>query len=108
MTKAYGSTLLFSDGGDRSPSWCQRLKAIVRLNEQHYILPGGLVSWHFINMMPVELYHLSFGRYPAKCCLLFGSAILQRDRMIKKSSDIHCLLEKHFNLWQEDKFDLIV
>ena len=24
MTKAYGGTLLFSDGGDRLSSWCQR------------------------------------------------------------------------------------
>ena len=108
MTKVYGSTSLFSDGGDHSSPWCQRWKAIARLNGKHYILPGSLVSCHFINMVPVELNHLSLCHYLAKCCLIFGSAILQRDRMIKKGSDVHCLLEKHHNLWQEDKFDFIV
>ena len=58
--------------------------------------------------MTAELNYFALGHYPAECCLVFGSVILQKDRMIKKGSDICRLLEKHLNLWQEDKFDLLV
>ena len=83
MTKAYGGTSLFSDGGDRSSSWCQRWEAVVRLNGRHYVLPGGLVGRRFVDMMTNELNHLALGHYPAEHCLVFGSVILQKDRMIR-------------------------
>ena len=108
MTKAYGGTLLISDGDDRSSQWCQGWEAVVKLNARHYVLPGGLVGQNFVDMMTAELNHLTLDHYPAERCLVFGFVILQKDRMIKKGSDIRRLLEKHLTLWQEDKFDLLV
>ena len=59
------------------------------------------VAWCFFDMMIAELNHLALGYYPAEHCLVFGSVILQKDRMIKKGSDNHHLLEKCINLWQK-------
>ena len=59
-------------------------------------------------MMTAELNHLALGHYPTECCLVFGSVILQKDRMIKKGNVIRCLLEKCLKLWQEDKSDLLI
>ena len=80
----------------------------MKLNGRHYVLPGGSVGWCFVDILTAELNYLALGHYPAERCLVFGSVILQKDRMIKKGSDICHLLEKHLNLWQKDKLDLLV
>ena len=80
----------------------------MKFNGRHCVFPSGSVCWPFVDLMTTESNHLALGHYPAECCLVFGSVILQRDRMIKKGSDLHHLLEKCLNLWQEDKFDLLI
>ena len=71
----------------------------MKLNGRHCVLPGGLVGQHFVDILTAELNNLAQGYYPAERCQVFGSVTLQRDRMIKKGSDICCLLEKRLNLW---------
>ena len=72
-------------------------------------LPGSSMGQHFIDLLSSELNHFALGHYPAEHCLVFGSVILQQDRMIKKGTcDICHLLEKHLQLWWEDKFHLLL
>ena len=61
MVKAYGGTLLFPGGGDRSSPWCQRWDAAVRLIGKHYALPGGSVGRHFVDPLSAELNDLGTG-----------------------------------------------
>ena len=108
MVKAYGSTLLLSDGGEHSSPWCQRWDAAVRLNGKQYALPGASVGRHFVDALSAELNYFALGQYPAERCLMFSSVVLHKDRMIKKGNDIHHLLEKWVKLWQEEKFDFLI
>ena len=55
MLKAYGHTLVCSDGGDRSSPWCRRWDTVVHLCGKHYALPGGSVGRHFVDMLSSEL-----------------------------------------------------
>jgi len=43
MRAAYEETLLYSDGGPRHSSWCQRWSDVAQHLGQHYTLPGGLL-----------------------------------------------------------------
>ena len=106
MVKAYGCTLFFSDGGDRSSPWCQRWK--VRLNGKHYALSGGSVGRHFVDALSAELNYFALGQYPAECCLVFSSVVLQRYRIIKKGNGICHLVEKWLKLWHKEKFDFLI
>ena len=80
---------------------------VVRLNGNHYTLPGGSVWQNFVDALSAELNYFVLGRYPAELCLVFISVVLKRDRMISKGNNNFCLLEKRVKLWQE-KFDLLI
>ena len=55
-----------------------------------------------------EVNHLAVFNYSSEHVLVFSSVILQCDKVVRKGTDIHCLLDRHIQLWQEEKFDLLL
>ena len=80
----------------------------VRCNGEHYTLPGCSVGCHFVDTLSAEISCFALGQYSASCCLVYSSVVLQRDRMIRKGNNVHCLLEKRLKLLQEEKFGLLI
>ena len=65
--------------------------------------PEILKSWRTFYSV-ADPAHLAVDNYPSDRVLAFSSMVLQRDRMVRKRVDAHCLLEWHISLWQEDWF----
>ena len=76
--KAYGASLVHSDGGIRQSQWCGRWYVIVH----HRGLPGH------VNQLSGELTYLCNGTYPAERILVISSVLLQSDQSVYKSCDI--------------------
>ena len=108
MNRAYGATLINSDGGSRDTPWCIRWARIIQLSGSHYTLPGGSVGWKYVDLLTDEVNHLAVGNYPSERVLVCGSVILQRDKLVKKGADIRRLLERRIILWQQDNFDVLL
>ena len=98
MTAAYGDKLLYCDDGPRDSAWCQCWSVIVHHLGQHYSLPGGSIGKRYIDLLCVELQHLSMGTYHSECVIVFCSVMLQRNRLVRKGCDIRHLLERRMKL----------
>ena len=51
---------------------------------------------------------MATGNYPSERVLVCGSVNLQRDKSVKKSADIRCLLKRQITLWQQGDFDSLL
>ena len=108
MMKAYGATLLHSDGGSRNSQWCQRWSHMIQHRGKHYSLPGGSIGKKYIDILSEELHYLSAGAFPSERVIVFCSVMLQCDRLIRKGTDIRRLLERHMAMWQNRQFDALL
>lgn len=108
LNKAYGASLIHSDGGPRDSPWCQRWSIVVQHLGRHYVLPNGSVGRRYIDMLTVELQHLASGTYAAERVIVFSSVMLQRDRMVRKGCDIRRLLDRRLSLWQNEQYDVLL
>jgi len=108
MRMAYGETLLYSDGGPRHSSWCQRWSDAVQHLGRHYSLPGGSIGKKYINLLNDELLHLISGSYSSERVILFCSVMLQRDRNVQKGCDICRLIDRRMTQWHEGQFDVLL
>ena len=73
----------------------------------HCVLPGGATGHRYVDLSTEEVSYLAVGNYPSEHVLVFSSVMLQRDRMVKKGSDVCYLLDRRVMLWREGKFDLL-
>jgi len=80
MMKAYGATLLYSDGGSHSSQWYQQWPVVIQHQGKHYSLSGGSVGK---NMLNEELHYLSAGAFPSERVIVFCSVMLQCDCMVR-------------------------
>jgi len=108
MLKAYGSTLVNSEGEIPSFPWHSRCKEIIQHSDNLYVLPGGTVGCHYVDLLEVKVRHLAVGNLPSKRLLVFCSVIMQHDRVVKKGADIRRLIERCLMLWKGEKFDLLL
>jgi len=88
MLKAYGSTLVNSDGEIPSSPCYSRWQQIIQHSGNLYVLPGGSVGCHYVDLLELEVRHLAVGNFPSERLLVFCSVIMQRNRMVKKGADI--------------------
>ena len=63
MNIAYSNKVLYCDGGPCDPVWCQHWSIIVQCMGQHYSLHGSSFGKKYIDLLCVELQHLSLGTY---------------------------------------------
>jgi len=108
MKMAYGETLLYSDGGPRDSSWCQRWSDVAQHLGQHYSLPGGSIGKKYIDFLNDELLHLVSGSYSSERVIVFCSVVLQRDRNVQKGCDIRHLIDRSMTQWREGQFDVLL
>ena len=99
-------SLLSSVGQDSD--WRSRWRQVVYHSGNHYILPGGSIGRQYVDILAEEVTYLAGGHYPSERVLVFSSVILQRDLMVRKGADVCRLLERRFELWQQNNFDLLV
>ena len=108
MSKAYGTSLTQSVNSQQESEWYLRWKQLAQHFGNHYVLPGGSTGHKYVAVLAEEVSHLTVGNYPPERVLVFSSAVLQRDCMVKKGTDVRRLLEKRISLWKEEKFDLLL
>jgi len=108
MMTAYGAPLLYSDGGSRSSQWCQQWSAVIQHQGRHYSLPGGSIGKKYIDLLNEELNYSSAGAFPSERVIVYCSVMLQRDRLVRKGSGIHRLLERRMAMWQNGQFDALL
>ena len=107
MNEAYGANLITSADGDHDSVWCTCWRQLVQHSSNHYILPSGSTGHKYVDVLTEEVTHLAVGNYPSEDVLAFSSVVLQRDRMVRKGTDVRHLFKQHILLWRE-KFDLLV
>ena len=109
MMRAFGEPLASTGDVSQSTSiWYTRWQSVANLSGKQYSLPGGSIGRKYVDLLTLELTHLSSGIFPSERVLTFSSLILQRDRTIKKGADIRRVLERRLNMWENEEFDILV
>ena len=93
MNQVCDVTLINSDSGDKDTPWCIKWARIIQHSGSHYTLPGGSVGRRYVDLLVDEVNYFATGNCPSECILVCGSVILQRDKSVKKGTDICRLLE---------------
>ena len=105
---AFGAPLLHSEGGPRVDVWCKLWLRIVSFRNCHYDLPSGTISHDFIELLSSEVSLLARGLVKSEWVLVFLSAMLQRDPMVRRGTDIRRLLSRRLKDWRGEKFNSLV
>ena len=108
MIRAFGKLLVHSNGEDATKAWFQCWKTVVCLQCKQYNLPGGDVAHQCVDLLSEGVSHLSTGNYSSDHLIVFSAAILQRDRMIRKTVNIRRVLESGMRMWKNEEFDLFL
>ena len=108
MRQAYGEPLLFSAGPPSRSPWHSRWATVVHHAGRHYSLPSGSVGRQYIDLLNQELQYFVSGLYTAERVIVFGSLMLQRDRLVRKGCDIRRLLERRLSMWCDQQFDVLL
>ena len=69
MCKAYRSSLSQPVSGDYDSAWCSRWRQVIYHSGNHYVLPGGSIGQHYVDILAEELTHLAEGHYPSELFL---------------------------------------
>ena len=88
--------------------WVRRWSAIDHLGGSLYFVPGGFIGCKNVDQLSAEVSHLAAGNFPLDILMVFSAIILQRDRMVRKGSDIRRVMEKRLERWSNDKFDALI
>ena len=93
MQRAYGESFIHSSGEDVTDIWFQYWKNVVKLQGRLYVLPGGAVGCHYVDLLSEEGSHLAVGHYPADRFIVFLHSCL-KGLNDKKAADIRRVLER--------------
>ena len=104
MIQAYGVPLLNTEGEWTNDIWENIWKRIVALRGKLFTLPGGAISRNFFSTLAAEVLALSKGESKSEICICFPPLILQRDKNIGKTADIHRLISRRLDLWKQKRF----
>ena len=106
---AFGAQLLYSEGGSSyDNAWCKLWLCIVSFRNCHYDLPRGAVAHDFIELLSLKISLLARRMERLEWVLVFLSVTLQHDPMVRRGTNIHCLLCCCFKEWKEEKFESLV
>lgn len=108
MEKPFGGVMLNTNGGDSDDKWFCRWKQLVSLFGNLYDLPGGNVVKEFVGLLPDEISMLTEKRVNSERFIIFCRIVLQRDRLVKKGSDVRRLLKRRIDAWRNENFDELV
>ena len=100
--------MLYSESGSYDNAWCKLWLCIVSFRNYHYDLPRSAVFHDFIELLSLEITLLARGVERSEWVLVFLSVTLQLDPMVRRDTDIRCLLYCSFKEWKEEKVESLV
>ena len=92
FVRAFGASLVHSEGAPYSSFWGQLWLWIVAIRNSHYNLPNGSVGRDFVGLLSSEVNLLVQGCMSSERIIVLLTVILQRDPMVKRDADICQLL----------------
>ena len=100
--------MLHSEGDCYEDSWCKLWLWLVSFKNCHYDLPTGSVGKDFVVLLSSEIDLLAQGSVRSERVLVFLSAMLQRDPMVQRGTDIRHLLARRLQRWKDHCFEDLV
>ena len=105
MYKAFGATLQYSEGGDKHETWYRRWEKTVHFKCHQYDLLGGAMGREFVSLLSEEVSRLASSEVKSGRLIVFMVVLLQRDVMVKKGTDVRCLLKRRMDAWRAGQID---
>jgi hypothetical protein len=84
------------------------LERTASLRGKLYRLPGGSVGREFTSILAEEYDFLASGKQKSERPSMFGKLILQKDKNIKKSTDIRRLIKRRLQMWKDDLLEELI
>jgi hypothetical protein len=92
MVKAFGETLCRSTvPSDDEDEWVKRWR---HLKGKLYHVHGGPVGRKYVDQLSIKVSHLAVGNFSSERLMVFSGTVLQRNRMVRKGSDIRRVVER--------------
>ena len=87
---------------------CWRKVRAVAFKNCHYDLPTGSVGKDYVALLSSKIDLLAQGSVRSERVLVFLLAVLQRDPMVRRGTDIRRLLARHLQRWKDHCFEDLV
>ena len=71
MKRAFGATLLNSEGGSQSSSWCGRWEMIIHHMNRQHILPGGSIGRQYVDLLAEDVQQLAAWNVASEQIIVF-------------------------------------
>lgn len=79
-----------------------------KLTNHNYSLPNNAIGKRFILILGSEFDKLVKTDVLSERVVIYLSTILHKNKMVKKSKDISILVKYRLDLWEENKFDILI
>ena len=89
-------------------AWFKRWETATRLSFRRYHLPGGRIGKKFVETLAGEVDLVAEKKTVSERLIVFQVLILQRDALVKKSSDVRRLIERRLHMWEEGLYDALL
>ena len=109
MKTAFGAALVRSEVPMATADvWVRRWTTVANLKGKLYHVPGGSVGRKYVEQLSLEVSYLAAGNFPFERLMVFSAVVLQRNRLVRKGSDIRRVLERRLMMWSNNEFDLLL
>ena len=108
MMRAFREPLIQSGGEDAVDVGYQHWRKVAYLQGRHNNLPGGAIGRQYVDALTEEVSHVAAGNQSSDRLIVFSSLMLQRDRMIRKATDIRRVLDRRLKMWRNGEVDLLL
>ena len=82
-----------------------KMAEVINLDSRQYDLPGGAVGREFVDLLNMEIKMLNSGLTKSERFITFLVAILQRDSMVKKGTDVRRLLKRRMHYKRQEHLE---
>ena len=106
--EAFGATLENSEGSPRTGRIEKIWERAALLRGRVYRLPGCSVGREFTSLIAIEFDSLAKGTQTSERASMAGKLILQKDKKVKKSSDIRRLVMRRIKMWKDDLLEELI
>ena len=83
-------------------------KRAALLRGRVYRVPGGSIGREFTAVLAKEYALLASGVQKSEKPSMIGKLILQKDKKIRKSSDIKRLIKRRLKMWKDDLLEELI
>ena len=108
MMEAFGATLENSEGSPRTGRIEKIWERAALLRGRVYRLPGGNVGREFTSLIETEFDSLAKGTQTSERASMVGKLILQKDKKVKKYSNIKRLIMSRIKIRKDDLLEELI